>query len=143
MGFEAVKRHNLSFYLAGRYSRREGYRVLAEDIEARSGWRSGARWLVNGPQDEALPDDEIAERDLEDIRRSDALIVAHSANRRGGMWVEFGYALASPHIQTIFWRANDHEAPVFAACADHIAPSIFWVVDALWRIAERLYEEED
>ena len=129
-----LKPHNLSFYLAGRYSRRERYRVLAEDIEACSGWRSGARWLVDGPQDEALSDYEIAERDIDDIRRSDALIVVHSAHRRGGMWVEFGYALASPHIRTIFadFEGRGHEAPpVFAACADHIVTSLFHLVNAL------------
>ena len=133
-------KHEHSFYLAGRYSRRERYQQIAEDIEARSGWRSGARWLVNGPQDEVLPDDEIAERDLEDIRRCDALILVHSDNRRGGMWVEFGYALSDPGIRTIFWREPsiegfDHEAPVFAASADYAAPSIDWVVDALRDIA--------
>ena len=92
---------------------------------------------VSVPADELRDDHGVAERDLDDIRRSDALILVHSANRRGGMWVEFGYALASPALRTIFWRDEDcdHEAPVFAACADYAAPSIDWVVDALHDIA--------
>ena len=132
-----MKEPRHSFYLAGRYSRRERYRLVAEELERRSGWRSGARWLVSGPADELRDDHGVAERDLDDIRRSDALILVHSANRRGGMWVEFGYALASPALRTIFWRDEDcdHEAPVFAACADYAAPSIDWVVDALHDIA--------
>ena len=40
-----MKEPKHSFYLAGRYSRRERYWQIAEDIEARCpAWRSGARW---------------------------------------------------------------------------------------------------
>ena len=85
------------FYLAGRYSGRLDYQRLAAGIASASYYQSVASWLYTDDTDgdgNPLTDHVIAERDLADIRASDVLVLVDSDSTRGGMWTEFGYALA-------------------------------------------------
>jgi len=100
-----------TFYLAGRYSRREELCGYKADLEAR-GHRVPARWLLGEHQvhgleaaraiedDGPVPAEQavlFAEDDIDDLLAADVLVNFTEAPRsvasRGGRMVEFGVAL--------------------------------------------------
>ena len=81
------------FYFAAPYSRRVECATHAAEIESASGWRCTSRWLT-GQHDGAKPQ-QCAADDLEDIWNARAMICyLPCQSTQGGLWVEFGYALA-------------------------------------------------
>lgn len=83
-------------YLAAKYSRRE---EMEEKYATELPWLGHecvARWVYGG--EDGLSLEEIAELDLEDVRKSEMIILfTHprgESQSGGGRFVEFGYALA-------------------------------------------------
>ena len=102
------------FYLAARYSlRREAFKV-AKRIERHTGILSTAHWLTGKHED---PDAAAlwAQEDMGDIIRAHFFVLLHGRNRRGGMLVETGMALAwgKPIVIVENWSA-DAPMPIFA-----------------------------
>lgn len=108
----------LTFYLAGRYSRREELCICKADLE-RQGHRVPARWLkgehqVHGVEaarlveaDGPVPVDQavlFAEDDVEDLLASDVLVnfteEPRSGASRGGRHVEYGIVLGQRRAGT-------------------------------------------
>lgn len=85
----------MKIYLAAMYSRREEMEKIAEIIN-KSHHEVVARWVYGG--EEGLTRDQIAELDLEDVDRADAVVsFTHprgTLTPNGGRHVEFGYGLA-------------------------------------------------
>lgn len=108
----------LTFYLAGRYSRKDELALVAEKIETFSEqsllgdaydevvFRVNSRWLTGAHEWSGVFDDDIpmevqnnfAREDLNDIANADVMICftepAGQGIARGGRHVEFGYAIA-------------------------------------------------
>lgn len=94
----------IKYYLAAAFSRRIEMRERAGELllnvsnsDVTSRWFHDGKWEQDFPPDmlNSRPEDcvDIAESDLDDIQRSDVLILFTGAGR-GGRHVEFGYALA-------------------------------------------------
>lgn len=84
-----------SIYIAARYNRRTDLRPMAELLQA-IGHEVTAQWLWDGEESKSIQ--EVAIRDVEDVRRADILVFVGepqaSENRGGGRWFEFGMAHA-------------------------------------------------
>lgn len=84
----------MKVYLAAKFGEREQVEQRSYDLP--KGWECTARWVYGG--EDGLSREAIAELDLEDIRKADALVLfTHergSLQSGGGRFVEFGYALA-------------------------------------------------
>lgn len=98
----------MTFYLAARYRRREELALYARQLKT-YGHRILARWL-NGHHERsgATIKDFIkwANEDLSDIQKCSMFVIFLGANRRGGMHVEYGYALALGKRIAIIGRPN-------------------------------------
>lgn len=92
-----------SVYIAGRYSRRNEFRIVATALRA-AGYSVTSRWLYEDkPLTTVMGDDtpefykETAYVDLKDIREADIVLFFSEdplvGIPRGGRHVEFGYAL--------------------------------------------------
>lgn len=88
-------------YLAGRFSAQQALREWREELEKR-GHRVVSRWLDAGQRPPAGRRRirfmaEWAEKDLIDLESADAIILRTSGGtgRQGGLYVEFGYAIAT------------------------------------------------
>lgn len=83
-------------YLAAKFSRREEMENFYAPSLPWVGMECIARWVFGG--EEGKTREEIAELDLEDVRKADTLILfTHPRDEPqpgGGRFVEFGYALA-------------------------------------------------
>ena len=101
----------MKFYLAARFERREELKKYVRDLE-NAGHTNASSWIFTETQSEDLKNPgefypeyrRCAERDLEDIEKSDMLIFfcedLESCWPRGGRHVELGYALGKN--KTIF-----------------------------------------
>lgn len=88
----------LGVYLAGRYDRRRELEAYAAQLPG--GWYSTARWLT-GAHEGSIDPERLrlcAQEDLEDIRKSDVIVVftedpLTTGYTSGGRHVETGYAI--------------------------------------------------
>lgn len=91
---------SVKFYLAAKFGRRAEMEVYARMIEKALGWECSASWVFGG--EEGLTRAAIADKDLQDVRRSDVMILFtheyRSQQSGGGRFVEFGYALAQGKV---------------------------------------------
>jgi nucleoside 2-deoxyribosyltransferase len=82
-------------YLAGRFPRRAELEGYVPEFK-RVGFDVIARWVFGG--EEGLTREDIALLDLEDVQKSDAIVLFtepyQSLQSGGGRFVEFGYAIA-------------------------------------------------
>lgn len=86
-----------SVYLSSRFERRAELSAYSDDL-ARLGVEVTSRWVAAPTDPNGLTDDawrELARKDVEDIRRADALVLFTEPGRAGagGRHVEFGVAL--------------------------------------------------
>jgi nucleoside 2-deoxyribosyltransferase len=107
----------MKVYLAAAYPRRFGMRQYRAEL-AQHGWAVTARWIDQDFDDDAPAEAELAgfaSNNLDDLHAADAAVFFTSdPSTRGGMWVEFGYALAmgkailvlGPHVN-VFTRLVD------------------------------------
>jgi nucleoside 2-deoxyribosyltransferase len=127
-------------YLAGRYSRKEELRAVADMLNSKVVTVT-SRWLYRGMSDdfpnmarEDVPSEHqerFARQDLQDIREADAFVVIADPPRtpsRGGKHVEFGYALA---LGKEIWVIGPSET-VF-----HHLPQVRHV-DTLWQFVKEV-----
>ena len=94
----------MRIYLAARYIRRDELRVYRRKLRA-LGHIVTSRWLDERKSPKSTVADVsvahhvcIAQRDLADIDRADVFVLfaaEHQKQKRGGHWVEMGYALAA------------------------------------------------
>lgn len=92
-----------SYYLAGRYGRRDEFKGYAEQMRERgygitSRWLSGAHDATDDDTDSLELQAQWAKEDLEDIDESDVMLAftepSGSSYSRGGRHIEVGYAMA-------------------------------------------------
>lgn len=95
----------MKIYLAARYQRREelyNYGKILEEkrLDITSRWLSGQHGMLEGldPESSSLKNATFAKEDLEDIDRADMFLLftdePMTVLKKGGMFVELGYALA-------------------------------------------------
>ena len=107
----------MDIYIAGRYSRRDEFRAVAETLRDH-GHVVTSRWLdENEPLDAKMGDNtpefyqETATIDLQDIKRSDIVLFFAEDPAigipRGGRLVEMGYALALDKTVEIIGSAEN------------------------------------
>ena len=106
----------MKYYLAGPYDMRSDISALAESIGKNVNWHNNASWLIEDMED--LPVKRIANIDIKDLQESDVLILVTGGSTTGGMWVEFGFALAL-NKPTIIFSRNTELQPCFATLADY------------------------
>ena len=106
----------MKYYLAGPYDMRDDIFALAESIGKSTNWHNNASWLIEDMKD--LPVKRIANIDIKDLQESDVLILFTGESTTGGMWVEFGFALALNKPTIIFDRSSEPQ-PCFATLADY------------------------
>ena len=89
----------MKLYIAATFEAKDAMRIFADKLTAQ-GYEITASWLYRdepmSPGNLPVPGACIpyAQRDLQDIDASDALLLFSGPSPRGGKWVEFGYALA-------------------------------------------------
>ena len=125
------------FYLAASYSMRSKAITLANEIETYSGWTCNSRWLREDHS--KLPDEAVASIDYKDLYRADVLIfVGKEASTKGGMWVEFGLALAWKKPIVIFSEEgiSTPAGSVFLSFAENFGVGVEGVIQCLIRSEE-------
>jgi nucleoside 2-deoxyribosyltransferase len=106
----------MKVYIAGRYSRRDSFRELRDELR-RMGHEVTSRWLdTDWPVEErgssaAPPEyrEKYATLDLEDVEAADMVVSFTEEPRsggRGGRHVEYGYALALRRMAFTVYRGN-------------------------------------
>ena len=111
------------FYLAGPYNDSTRLNSVRRQIEQRSGWQCTSRWLENnGTRHASMDADKSAMEDLEDIVRASILIIDEKRqSTKGGMYIEFGFALAiGKPIVTIRHDRSPSELSVFQHLSDYV-----------------------
>ena len=110
-----------AFYLAGPYDRRPHLAVVARDVERRTGWKCTSRWLT-GQHDDSAPELAAAE-DIADVLAADALLLCHGKSTAGGMWIEFGMALAQ-HKPIVVFARTPLVYPLSVFCAHELVRKV-------------------
>lgn len=87
----------MKIYLAAMYAQMEMMKAKRDQFRA-AGFDITAQWIENAEENEAKTKHDAAQMDLDDIDRSDALVL-YTLNKgtmfsSGGRMTEFGYALA-------------------------------------------------
>lgn len=132
------------FYIAGRYTRRNEFLTIANEIETiNRSWISNARWLTGDHQDIGPNDDpdrmrHVAQEDLDDIRQAD-VVFAYTEHpdtpgaARGGRHVELGYAIAHHKITVTIGPLEN----VFCSIPHNAATTLEALAIAQHQITER------
>lgn len=88
-------------YIAGKFEEQAIARAARTILEEK-GHEVTSSWLDETPVDHAMTTEEewrtIAYRDLRDLRAADTVVVLNAESGGCGMWIELGYALASPMV---------------------------------------------
>ena len=114
---------NKTFYLAGSYAERLKCNLFSGLIETMTGWKCNARWLEG--EHEHAKAQQCAMDDIHDLSKADAFIMRHGKSTAGGMWVEFGMAIAMTKPVLLYMPDNEITTPlpVFA-----FLTNVQWVV---------------